>query len=442
MSDTACITTKRKTSQPIPIPIPVSRSVAERNNCRMGPVKKYINIDTIKRKTRNIARRQSTHESDILASCDIRGLSRVNISHPLEFVAEELDEVIVEDELDYESMNDYSFDGSASYAESMDSNFTASTSVFSLPRQNLLPSLSLKSYSDLGLSPVNAPGTKSKSPNLKASNLARILDRNESRKRQDTERKLAVLHLKGKVLDLRHSLIGTSKFLIDFYKSAPRFTDDTIPDVKHYKDYREYNEPQTLQDNMQVEELKTFNCCGVLRECELDKLPLGVYKAREVREGSSFLMLFAHDYNARLNGTLPNSYSSEEIAHMTKSDARIADFHKKYNIVRVSNLSRDKLWKYVALSPREDNCPSSTIDHSNYIHIGGANEKGTSLVRCKGAHLPWANSSSPVRCSPPAGIRKGCRPCFNGSSPSSGVTHTQFTVKGWANSRWLDSGST
>lgn len=169
-------------------------------------------------------------------------------------------------------------------------------------------------------------------------------------------------------------------------------------------------------------------------------VPSKTFKNRDDRINSNFLRLYAQDYNSRLNKLLPDNYSNEEFLELYNKSRGIKEFHHRYNFYKISNLNRDKLWNSVILPARFDNCPNSSIDHSSYVFMGNNAENNNSLITLNGNFLPWARENNRTTESiKPSGILQGVKGCENGPSPSSGMSKTQFTIKGWCNKRWLDS---
>ncbi|KAG5422226.1 hypothetical protein I9W82_001321 [Candida metapsilosis] len=160
------------------------------------------------------------------------------------------------------------------------------------------------------------------------------------------------------------------------------------------------------------------------------------FKNRDHRINPQFLRLYAYDYNARVNSkTLPNSLSQEELMSIIVNNPHLKSFHKKYNIYHISNSSREKLWNSVVLKPRLDKSPDQSIDYEDYICVADNSvvTHTPSLTRKHSKYLPWDLKPS-IK---PAGVLPGGKWEFNGKAPNSGVSKTQFTVKGWCNSRWV-----
>ncbi|EGW31573.1 uncharacterized protein SPAPADRAFT_62189 [Spathaspora passalidarum NRRL Y-27907] len=136
--------------------------------------------------------------------------------------------------------------------------------------------------------------------------------------------------------------------------------------------------------------------------------------------------------------TLPHNGNQEELIKLVQSNPSLRQFHYQYNIYRVSCMSRDKLWNSVILPPRSDESPTWEIDPAEYVFRGKEDDDDLnySIIRKEGKYLPWDSIMKPSI--KPAGVLPKGRCIFNGMAPNSGVTKTQFTVKGWCNSRWVD----
>lgn len=227
--------------------------------------------------------------------------------------------------------------------------------------------------------------------------------------------------------------------LISYIVDSPRLTDDKLPQIPELEN-EVVNETDDPVDQDQVmQELTTFKSSGP-HHCS-NKLGLTrvKFKTREQRSNREFLRLYAFDHHARTKSrVLPNSMSPDEIKKIIKKHPHIKKFHYDYNIQRISNLSKDKLWSNVILPPRSDESPGLFIDGENYICIEEVDEDelslGYSIVRKQGGYMPWVLKQS-IR---PAGVLPKSKCIFNSEAPNSGVTNCQFTVKGWCNPRWVD----
>ncbi|EGV62080.1 hypothetical protein PSN45_000795 [Yamadazyma tenuis] len=157
------------------------------------------------------------------------------------------------------------------------------------------------------------------------------------------------------------------------------------------------------------------------------------FRNRDDRINSSFLKLYAIDFQCRSTGLLPHSNHDPIRPDQTQ-------FHAQHNMHKLSARSRDKLWQSIILAPRSDTTPTPSIDHGNYVFVGGQKSSGNSLTMKHGDILPWSHDNKPSL--KPTGILKTCKPLVNGTNPNSGVSHCQYTIKGWSNTRWLECSAT
>lgn len=208
---------------------------------------------------------------------------------------------------------------------------------------------------------------------------------------------------------------GTATIAATF-NLTPRMTDDVLP-----------------QPPVTEEELTTFRD---EEDCPTEWEPAALprFKNRDQRVNSDFLRLYAFDYSARTLGVLPTAHTSSELERLVLGSDLIRQFHHSHNLHKVLNASKDKLWKGVILAPRLDRCPYEHIECRLYVADGSVADTH-SLVRLCGTHQPW--NVGGARCFKPAGILHGAKKCINGNAPSSGVTRSQYTVKGWCNPRWI-----
>ncbi|GMM29186.1 hypothetical protein DAMA08_019020 [Martiniozyma asiatica (nom. inval.)] len=170
--------------------------------------------------------------------------------------------------------------------------------------------------------------------------------------------------------------------------------------------------------------------------------------SRESRINSNFLRFYATDCANRFNNylTIPEcdlDFYQHEYHHSNCKS--IDEFIENYlfdgltnrgrgrintfkNDLKIGLLAREKLWSNVILKPRVDLFNKFT----KYEFIKLSNETNSSidgpLVRNKGKFIPWINFDN-----------------FNKLSQKSLAPYgrldndTQFTVKGWAHTRWIDS---
>lgn len=170
-------------------------------------------------------------------------------------------------------------------------------------------------------------------------------------------------------------------------------------------------------------ELTTFN---QLTDPIFDVFPTKSFKHRDERINNKFLKLYAIDLSSRKKGYLPNNTSEIQPTQY--------EFHNKYNLMLLSASSRDKLWQHIILPPRSDDTPGNVINKEAFIHV--EQQQQSSLIMKNGDFLPW---NSRIKSWKPCGELPNGKKIVNGENPNSGVTTTQYTVKGWCNSRWTDS---
>lgn len=279
-----------------------------------------------------------------------------------------------------------------------------------------------KSVSDSNISPVNIPFDGSLKPDmLAADSLLSSLNKDMRTTRlQDQKTRvkgLTVSNFARAFRVLKKSIHRTSYSVLSHpgYLS-PRMTDDAVPGLACH---------ERADEDSHLEGLATHECASGDSMHPALELPCGnEYRGRDSRMNSSFLRLYAIDYEARCRSTLPSSYSSRELSFVINKSRASKEFHRRYNIISVSNLSRDKLWDNVILPPRIDDCPCAYIDSSSYVYVDDNKKK----VAAECGHYYTK----------PAGILSNSRCFYNDQSPQGGNTKLQYTVKGWCNSRWLD----
>lgn len=273
-----------------------------------------------------------------------------------------------------------------------------------------------KSVSDSNISPVNIPFDGSLKPDtLATDSLLSSLNKDmHTINLKAPVKGLAVSKFTRAFKVLKTSINRTSYSILSHHGYlSPRMTDDAVPGLSCHE--RE-------EDDSNLESPQTHECASKVSMLEL---PRGnVYRGRDSRMNSSFLRLYAIDYEARCRSILPTSYSSCELSYVINRSRVSKEFHRRYNIISVSNLSRDKLWDNVILPPRIDSAPGAYIDSSSYVYVG--NEKKT------------ASKDSSHYYNNPAGVLSNSRCFYNDQSPQAGNTKLQYTIKGWCNSRWLD----
>ncbi|KAL6452977.1 hypothetical protein SBY92_000322 [Candida maltosa Xu316] len=213
-----------------------------------------------------------------------------------------------------------------------------------------------------------------------------------------------------------------------FVMDSPEFTDDRLPPI-----IKEEIHIEEMEDSEDMQELTTFKASNN-QFPDHHQHDYVKYKTRESRCNAQFLKLYAYDRNARTSTmTLPNSTTQEELKRIMKSRPQIKKFHYAHNVQRISNMSREKLWSSVVLPPRNDESPGLSINGDNYILVD-SEVNSYSIVRKEGKYLPWLSKES-IK---PAGVLSQGKWLFNSEAPNSGVTKSQFTVKGWCNPRWIE----
>ena len=299
------------------------------------------------------------------------------------------------------------------------------SSIFSSERNNNPPKsvsslhyIPKKSVSDSNISPVNIPFDGSLKPDILATDsLLSSLNKDICKARlQDQKTKgLAVSNFARAFRVLKTSIHRTSYSLLSHPGDlSPRMTDDAVPGLACH---------ERADEDSHLQGPATQCASGNSMHLSLE-LPCGnEYRGRDSRMNSSFLRLYAIDYEARCRSILPSSYSSRELSYVINKSRASKEFHRRYNIISVSNLSREKLWDNVVLPPRTDNCPRAYIDSSNYVCVDDTKKNVVEERR----HY-----------TEPAGVLSNSRCFYNDQSPQGGNTKLQYTVKGWCNTRWLD----
>ncbi|KAI3405070.2 hypothetical protein KGF56_002155 [Candida oxycetoniae] len=227
--------------------------------------------------------------------------------------------------------------------------------------------------------------------------------------------------------------------LNNIISEPPRLTDDKFPTSQSEELITFFQDDQVTNDHEMSAASAQLSFTPHIKS---------TFKNRDSRINSQFLRLYAYDYNARINSqTLPNSLAQDDSSPILTKKSNLT-FHIKHNMFRISNMSREKLWNSVILPPRKDQSPMDCIDSESYcpdVEMEEEDEKeqkknnttssaygATSITRKSGKYLPWDLKPS-IK---PAGVLHGGKWVFNGMAPNSGITKTQFTVKGWCNSKW------
>ncbi|ODQ83151.1 hypothetical protein BABINDRAFT_6009 [Babjeviella inositovora NRRL Y-12698] len=132
-------------------------------------------------------------------------------------------------------------------------------------------------------------------------------------------------------------------------------------------------------------------------------------KNREPRVNSRFLRVYAHDRAAKRDGYLLVPEMNKLVIDMYINNT---EDEKRELLHKLTEMSKEKLWSNVILQPRDDPLPPMPYDDDLKNRAPYQNKdifmSKQSMVR------PW-------------GIRRG-------------KTCVQYTVKGWANERWVPKG--
>lgn len=288
-----------------------------------------------------------------------------------------------------------------------------------------LSGVSKKSLSDANVISINieSPPLDNNGANSESSkdSLTKLLNDKGAYTQTTTTKNSMVSNLKSSLKKLKSSIQNSSTIILNSYTFNPRTTDDIIPEIKS---------SLPLQH-----EMTTFKETATLEEPFILRKSFRSFKNRELRVNSEFLRKYAFDYNSRLEGLLPCVHTSEEITQILISRPSLKKFHLDYNLYKISGISKEKLWQNIILPPRSDNSPKNAINYEGYIFLGGEKGNFSSLITSNGDYLPWGFGALSIK---PAGILSKGKSFYNSSSPSSGVTNTQYTIKGWCNSRWMD----
>lgn len=213
------------------------------------------------------------------------------------------------------------------------------------------------------------------------------------------------------------SIPQTLNLTVNWTPKQPLMNGDGIRNMRQFLN----NEP--VEEKIPYIELQTFKQCEIM----VDSTPINrpTFKNRDERINTRFLRMYAIDYHCRSFGYLPHSTSD-----LIPTDQM--SFHAKHDLYKLSVSSRDKLWQNIILPPRADPAPKDSIDYEDYV-FDNKRIIGSSLTMKNGNYLPWSAETKSLK---PSGIMNK-RPLVNGSNPNSGVTYSQYTIKGWSNSRWV-----
>lgn len=161
------------------------------------------------------------------------------------------------------------------------------------------------------------------------------------------------------------------------------------------------NRPNTLVQDMPTSSVLTLKC-------------------RETRVNSDFLRRYALDYSARVRKILPMSTDDKEIVCIGQNPS-LQEFDSQHGLLRISTMSREKLWNSVVLAPRLDARPRESIMHQQAMPCASVAQKNTSNF------TTWQ----------PAGVLQGAQHLHHSSFCTTVSTFTQYTIKGWCDQRWI-----
>lgn len=355
-----------------------------------------------------------------------------SLPHPLEFGQSSP----CNSDSDSDSCFESSYNESILSAGSLDSCYSAAGTT--LLRSSVSPpvvSVQLASGSSLTSQSSHEELTRL----IKSSNEARI----RSKERQKDERKRAVLR--------KWPSVTASWMTYALMPFSPRSTDDKIPPPSPPSPPPHLTPAESragafdealldMSGDFQYfdEELVTFSEQTPAVNTTLEAMPTRA-RNRDHRINSGFLRRYAIDYAARCNRCLPSSELPREIRLMCR-DPRIAEFDACYDLARVLALSKARLWDGVVLPPRDDCPPALQIDYSSYIHCGTPERMsqivgpGPSLGAKNGRYIPWATHRASLK---PAGVSKTSRPVRDTAIPTALESLPQYTIRDWANARWV-----
>lgn len=270
---------------------------------------------------------------------------------------------------------------------------------------------------------------------IKSSNEAQM----RRRERQKDERKRAVVR--------KWPGVTASWMTYALMPFSPRSTDDKIPPPPAPPSTPAESGAGAFDDSLlgmagdflySDEELVTFSEQTPAVNTPLEAMPARA-RNRDHRINSGFLRRYAIDYAARCNRCLPLSELPREIRLMCR-DPRMAEFDACYDLARVLALSKARLWDGVVLPPRDDCLPALHIDYSSYIHCGTPERMsqmvgpGPSLGAKNGRYIPWATHRASLK---PAGVARTGRPVRDAAIPTALESLPQYTIRDWANARWV-----
>lgn len=219
-------------------------------------------------------------------------------------------------------------------------------------------------------------------------------------------------------LQMRHQEIMVALTLA----FTPRSTDDRLPHLHTHREppredvplatFRVAEQPLTAHHTLALSRRKLFGYVPQLH-----------HKLREPRINLRFLRLYAHDCAAKLQGLLVPHAPDLPEGVLADHEAMV-----RGDRVVLTQVLREKLWNNVVLPPRDDMPCDNSHTRTRYVYVG---DDGNSRIasannartRTQGGLVPWASAlSHTLTCVKPTGYL---------------TPQLQFTVKGWANPRWV-----
>lgn len=216
-------------------------------------------------------------------------------------------------------------------------------------------------------------------------------------------------------LSFKRFKISTSNLLYSadekIFSNQPRLTDDRLPTNSQY----------------QEQELTTFKIITPLPNSNNST----VHKSRESRINPEFLKLYAFETSARLNGLLENVDHIENASNIDLD--RLSDQQLAFSLK-----VREKLWNKVVLPPREDILPSLSFASSEYVKLAPSSQSSSQTEDLQSSILENNSSADGLKVKPWLQLRDLIDNPTKSIKPKGYLNEkTQFTVKGWANKKWI-----
>ncbi|GMM32954.1 hypothetical protein DASC09_002790 [Saccharomycopsis crataegensis] len=278
--------------------------------------------------------------------------------------------------------------------------------------------------------------------------------------------------------------LGLNDLTTNFIKSFKKFAQSSnsanqntmvIPPVRYYSFMSNYSssqsgaQPTLFQskpanvEQCEIVPLKTFNIQTIplANNWDLvDSMPSNINSeeavgypfnnCRSIRSSPLFLKLYAIEKTAQSKRLIPNIFKSEEessnhsMYHFYDDDDEDSDDEEEEEdnyctskeYFALGEAAKLKLFKQIKLQPREDLPIESSLKNVEYIDVAGRQDDDTSLINNFGSKhddiTPWMKFDSNA-------INARKRPLV--TLKAHGVmknSNVQFTVKGYANPRWVD----